>query len=761
MSIRKVVEISNVGRLTNLTASGDVTFKRLTLIYGTNGNGKTTLASVLRSLQTGDAAYIYERATLGANSAPKVELLLSDGNARFIQGTWDKTKPELEIFDSSFVNENVYTGDRIDQEHRKNLYQVVVGASGVRLAKQIDEIDADSRGVARKISDVEEKLRKHIQAPFDLDDFLILEAELDLDKRIADCTAKLNATRKEREVLSRPALESLNAPDAPSKVVPILNASIEKIAEDATRKVQDHFQTKLGHGGEHWIRQGIGFLHDDKCPFCGQSTDNVELVSLFKSYFSDTYNERVVEIQSAINEVKQTLGDDSITHLTKRVMENEARIASWSDLANLTSARFNADRLEATWRNLRNVLLERLQKKLAQPNLPLGREPDVEAAIRDYCQSLAALRQHNDQIQRANTEISNIKKQAASTEAPKLEAELRRLRNMQIRQQAEVASICSELVGARIKKKELEEKKKSVRAELEQQAESLLSTYEGAINRLLSNFGATFQVTGTKPSFAGGKASSTYQIAINNVPIDLGDSRTPRGKPCFRTALSAGDKSTLALAVFMARLQQDATLQNKIVVFDDPLSSLDLFRVACTQQEICKIAERAEQVVVLSHDPFFLKQIFDCGTSATTKALQFVRDGETHTLKGWDIKDYFLREAHHDYIVLRDFMANGLPLGGDTVAVARSIRPYIEGHLRYRFPDEMGTNECLGDFIGKIQKASQPNPLCCLQPKLQELTDLNEYARRFHHTGATPGTTTDTEVHSYISRAITFVQGTS
>jgi hypothetical protein len=34
----------------------------------------------------------------------------------------------------------------------------------------------------------------------------------------------------------------------------------------------------------------------------------------------------------------------------------------------------------------------------------------------------------------------------------------------------------------------------------------------------------------------------------------LGDGTTPLGQPCFRTTLSAGDKSTLALAFFLAQL---------------------------------------------------------------------------------------------------------------------------------------------------------------------------------------------------------------
>lgn len=55
MPIKTIVSLKHIGRFKSLTAKGggDVQFKRLTLVYGANGHGKTTLAGVLRSLATG------------------------------------------------------------------------------------------------------------------------------------------------------------------------------------------------------------------------------------------------------------------------------------------------------------------------------------------------------------------------------------------------------------------------------------------------------------------------------------------------------------------------------------------------------------------------------------------------------------------------------------------------------------------------------------------------------------------------------------
>ncbi len=58
--------LRNVGRFDSVDAGRQLPFSKLTLIYAENGRGKTTLAAILRSLQTGDANLIDERHTLAA-----------------------------------------------------------------------------------------------------------------------------------------------------------------------------------------------------------------------------------------------------------------------------------------------------------------------------------------------------------------------------------------------------------------------------------------------------------------------------------------------------------------------------------------------------------------------------------------------------------------------------------------------------------------------------------------------------------------------
>jgi len=84
---------------------------------------------------------------------------------------------------------------------------------------------------------------------------------------------------------------------------------------------------------------------------------------------------------------------------------------------------------------------------------------------------------------------------------------------------------------------------------------------------------------------------------INNVQVAL----TADDGPAFRNTLSSGDRNTLALAFFFASLDQDPQLAQKIVVIDDPMTSLDEHRALTTVQEMRRLVPRVSQVIVLSH----------------------------------------------------------------------------------------------------------------------------------------------------------------
>ena len=140
MYLKKIIKLKSVGRFRNASVKGGE-YARLTTFYAGNGHGKTTLCALLRSLQRNDPNFILERKTLDSTDAPDVQFLLDQGPARFSNGAWTASCPDVHIFDGHFVLENVHSGTDVDTDQRRNFYRVVIGSQGVSLARDLDAID--------------------------------------------------------------------------------------------------------------------------------------------------------------------------------------------------------------------------------------------------------------------------------------------------------------------------------------------------------------------------------------------------------------------------------------------------------------------------------------------------------------------------------------------------------------------------------------------------------------------------------------------
>jgi wobble nucleotide-excising tRNase len=157
---------------------------------------------------------------------------------------------------------------------------------------------------------------------------------------------------------------------------------------------------------------------------------------------------------------------------------------------------------------------------------------------------------------------------------------------------------------------------------------------------------------------------------------------------------SARSRSTLALAFFLAQLEQDANRTGKIIVFDDPFASMDSFRRNHTVHQIHKCGETCAQIVVLSHEPGFLKLLWDRIPAADRKTLQFARVGEENTtIAEWDVEKAVQARYHADIDTLQRFFADG---EGERMNVIQKIRPVLEGFCRNLYPRQFGEQEMMG-----------------------------------------------------------------
>jgi wobble nucleotide-excising tRNase len=280
--------------------------------------------------------------------------------------------------------------------------------------------------------------------------------------------------------------------------------------------------------------------------------------------------------------------------------------------------------------------------------------------------------------------------------------------------------------------------------------------YERRINDYLAAFNAGFTITETKHAYPGGVATSSYQLVINDTAVDLGDSKTPGDRPSFKNTLSAGDRTTLALAFFLAHLERDPAAAGKLVVFDDPFNSQDAFRRRQTVHEIMKVAGKCAQVIVLSHDATFLKQVWDKSPAAERVALTIA----DHRAQGSKIMPVDLEHACRgrtatDIDDLQTYLTTG---AGSLLDIIRKMRVVLETHCRTTYPGSFLANDWLGDIVRKIREGGDPHPA---QALYDELDQINGYTSQYHHgedmDDATPDQIDPSELTGFTRRTLKIV----
>ena len=759
--VSKFTTIRNIGKFASCNAAGDVTFRKLTLIFGENGKGKTTLGDILRSLSSGNPEYILGRATLGSVTPPFAQVLLDGNNhVTFKDGKWDAIGPRVAIYDSTFIDDNVHSGHHIDHEHRKNLYGVIVGEEGVALAKKVDEYDGLIRDANKDITSKGNVVKAHLPQGQKLDTFLVLQPNTEIDTKIAAKQSEVSTLERAKEIKDKATFAMIALPQLPPNFETLLAKLLDDVSKEAETQVKQHLGTHARPGGEQWIAQGLPLTNGEQCPFCGQGVQGIDLIDAYKKYFSQSYAAFKKELSTLHESVEKAFGEASLLKMQKAIDDNETLATFWGDFVTVKVPELPFTGIQTAITDLKKATVRRLKAKLSSPLEAVPTDADFDRAHEAYQKLAATAAEYGKAVGADNELIATKKKDTEAGDLTKAKTELASLQAVKKRFEPDVSAACAEYLEAVENKANLDAGKAAAKNKLDEYSKKVFGQYEQRINELLDVFAAGFRIGETKTSYAGGNVSSSFHIVINGVPVELGDPETPLGKACFRNTLSAGDRSTLALAFFVAQLERDPKLAETVVLFDDPFTSQDKSRRLRTQHRISKLANTCRQVIVLSHDASFLKQINDSKPTAEVKTLQFFRTGTTDSkIVECDIDELTRGDYFDNYNTLYKFLREN---EGKPRLVVRAIRPLLEGYLRMKQPKEFKADEWLGGMIKKIRDAQAGSPLHDAQPLLEELEALNEYSKIYHHdenAEAEGGPIDENELQSFAGKALDFVGG--
>lgn len=751
--LKKIIKIENLGKFTAFTrAQGDVEFRQTTLIYGENGQGKTTLAAVLRSLVSNDPTPIQGRRIDSTN--PVVEIRLETETVRYANSTWSNTVSNIEIFDSTFVNDNLYSGHVVDHDHLKNLYQFVLGQSGVQLVKRIEDLDSAIKQKNDEIKSKGAEIEIIIKWEGKIPEFIALQPIDDIDALIKKAKDTVNALEEAEKINKRATLEKIKWEEFPaSQLREILHRKLEDLSVSAESSVKAHIASCMDSNGESWLQNGMGYISENNCPFCGQDLSASSLLSAYQGFFSKAYASLKEEISQIQEGVQEYFSQAKMLDWQKTFQKNQGSIELWKDnISDLRKNQTQFDDLLADWGKTSAALLSIIEKKKSAL-LDQIEESEVALAIEQVKQTQTKIENYNQWVVNCLEQIEKFKTDLAAGDLRESKKNLARLEATKARYQVRVQSLCDEYTRLVAEKETLETEKVTAKTSLDGfTKDTLFPAQIRAINTYLGKFGADFMLAKFSTSLKGGKPSASYGLKINNMAIPLD---ADPGEPSFKTSLSDGDRNALAFAFFMVRMDNDPDLAQKIVVIDDPITSLDLNRRTCTAQEIIRLCGRAKQVIILSHDEHFLRMIWD--KTHSTKALCVRRRGNGSVIEEWDIttatqSDYFKNHAEMVAYV------NGNT--DNPRSVARCIRPLLEGYLRTRFPGEFKANEWLGDFSKQIANAPAGHRLEGLKPQLPEIDDINGYSSKYHHQqnpNADSELINETELLTYVRRALAFI----
>ena len=383
-----------------------------------------------------------------------------------------------------------------------------------------------------------------------------------------------------------------------------------------------------------------------------------------------------------------------------------------------------ADDLAASYTRL----LAMIDAKAAKPLDEFESQDKLEAIEREIAAIVARIEQYNAGVETANVIIEAKKADTASGDLAAVSARIAKLEAVQRRHSSDGIARCDNWRALDAEKRQLNGAKAAVRAELETHCDQVVQPYQERINHFLRLFNAGFAIARVGHAYPGGLATSTYMLSIDNVDVALGDARTAGGEPSFKNTLSAGDRTTLALAFFLAGLEREPDLADRVVVFDDPFNSQDAFRRRQTVYEIMAVAQSGAQVIVLSHDPLFLKAIWEKCRPAERVAVQLCYHSSIGSkIMTFDLDDACRGRAAAELDALLAFRANGT---GDLREIIKKLRIVLETHYRCAFSGLFGTNDNLSEIIRKIRGGGDAHPAAA---HLDQLDRINDYTAEYHH----------------------------
>jgi len=711
--IHKIELINSIGKFRNYQAQGDVTFRKLTLIYADNGSGKTTLASIFRSLGLNSPTILIPRTSTNSTTPQRAQIRQRDSEGNNIYHTlrntgWTNTLPEIEVFDIHFINNNIHSGFVISDEHKKKLHQFVLGAQGVTLQNQIETNKADKTASRQVINTIEAQIISGVGNELTselLQEFIDLDESeaTDIATRITSAEVELANSRANSLIQTLQLLETLKLIPDPinyEETITDMQTDLEIIDDVVLNNLYSSHCEMLESNNltepENWLKKGYDYYSTSndnpsesdeqflKCPFCKQSIDeNLEIIKAYSIKFNVTLNELIDRMQIKKQSLSNYNFDLILNNLLKTLRTNFSIYSAWRDYTTIDPLSENIIPDHILLSQKYKDLVESINAKCGNPSKSVN-SLSINAFRNSISEVNEIINSYNETIIRCNDQI-RLLKDSVRSEADALSV-LNRLKRIQKRYDQNIDTLCNNLIVERANLRRLERDYSQLVVQQETTAQTFFTLYGNRINHYLGNnvFRTPFRISDvehTRPRGRALQSKLSYVLTIDGHPISFDNSNSL----CVRDCLSEGDKSTIALSFFLAKLDIDANLTNKILVFDDPLSSLDSNRRFNTVRQLRNLLQRINQAIVMSHNDRFLYELYKEVAPSDKKTLRITENFLTNesTIEPLDLDSLVELDYYKHIKELEEFIRHSdISKKERILGLLRNI---LEAHIQFKF----------------------------------------------------------------------------
>src|SRR3546814_5571748 len=126
-----------------------------------NGYGQSTICAVLRSAATQSPQLISEREHLGKAGIPAATIQFAPSKTvAFNNGSWNCSPPPILLFDQEYVKTHIHVAEEVTTDNRRRMLRVIIGSTGVELARQLDALETENAALNVEIRTLEAAIRK-------------------------------------------------------------------------------------------------------------------------------------------------------------------------------------------------------------------------------------------------------------------------------------------------------------------------------------------------------------------------------------------------------------------------------------------------------------------------------------------------------------------------------------------------------------------------------------------------------------------------